>query len=220
MLDGGFGADAMDGQAGIDTVTYAVSNRSVGARLDGGANFGGAAGDTITGVENLTGSGFGDILVGSSGANRLDGGGGADRLYALGGDDIVIGGGGADWLYGQAGNDTLEGGDGNDTLFGHNDSDILNGGAGDDVLDGGFGADTFVFTAGADVITDFTDDIDTLSFDAALWNGASLTTTQILAMAIVSVDDIVFDFGLGNTLTLQGLALTGVAALANDISVF
>ena len=67
---------------------------------------GDAAGDTFSGVENLTGSPQGDTLVGDDGINVLSG---------LSGDDVLKGAGGADVLLGGLGADTLSGGDGNDT---------------------------------------------------------------------------------------------------------
>ena len=191
ILRGKGGGDTLNGGAGVDTVSYIGAAAGVGARLDGGVNWGGAAGDTITGVENLSGTNFGDVLVGNSGANTLEGNGGNDTFYGKGGGDTLNGGAGVDILHGQAGND---------------------------VLNGGADADTFVFNAGADVIEDFADNTDTIRLDDALWGGAGLTTAQILAMASVSGGDTVFDFGGGNTLTLQNF--TDIAALADDILVF
>ena len=57
-----------------------------------------AKGDTIVGVENVTGTQFNDVLIGDSGTNILTGGAG---------DDILIGGLGADILAGGTGNDTF-----------------------------------------------------------------------------------------------------------------
>jgi Ca2+-binding RTX toxin-like protein len=61
-----------------------------------GDGTGGAAqGDTLTGIEDLSGSDFGDTLVGDEGDNRLFGGAGADALWGNSGDDVLIGGSGA-----------------------------------------------------------------------------------------------------------------------------
>ena len=46
----------------------------------GVASGGDAAGDTFTGIENITGSNFNDILTGDVGNNRLDGGAGTDTM--------------------------------------------------------------------------------------------------------------------------------------------
>jgi Ca2+-binding RTX toxin-like protein len=59
--------------------------------------------------ENVVGSPFDDLIVGSSGANRIDGGGGADAILGQGGNDT---------LYGGADGDYIDGGEGTDTAFG------------------------------------------------------------------------------------------------------
>ncbi len=127
-LIGGAGSDVLDGGAGIDLASYAASTAGVSVNLATGIGSGGdAAGDTLTGIENVTGSAFNDTLTGDSGANALDGG---------------------------AGNDLLDGGVGNDSLYGGAGNDTLIGGAGSDVLDGGAGTDTASYatsTAGVSV---------------------------------------------------------------------
>jgi len=47
-------------------------------------------GDTLTGIENVTGSAFDDVLVGSTLANILAGGGGNDTLTGGAGADIFV----------------------------------------------------------------------------------------------------------------------------------
>jgi Ca2+-binding RTX toxin-like protein len=127
-LIGGAGSDVLDGGAGIDLANYAASTAGVSVNLATGLGAGGdAAGDTLTGIENVTGSAFNDTLTGDSGANVLDGG---------------------------AGNDLLDGGAGNDSLYGGAGNDTLIGGAGSDILDGGAGTDTASYatsTAGVSV---------------------------------------------------------------------
>jgi hypothetical protein len=75
-------------------------------------------------IENATGGGGHDTLIGNSAANRLTGNGGNDTL---------IGAAGRDVLKGELGKDRLFGGAGNDTLFWTAD-DRCDGGAGRDVL--------------------------------------------------------------------------------------
>jgi Ca2+-binding RTX toxin-like protein len=114
---GGIGADYMDGGAGIDLADYSTSIGAVRVSLALGAgSWGDAEGDTLIGIENLTGSDYDDILVGDGGSNALDGwfgndvlkgGGGSDRLQGGAGHDILKGGGGADRLDGNIGTDTV-----------------------------------------------------------------------------------------------------------------
>jgi Ca2+-binding RTX toxin-like protein len=117
-IKGGGGADAINGGSGTDTASYGDSAAGVTVNLSNGTGFGGSAqGDTLTSIENLTGSWHNDFLMGNDGNNVLTG---------LGGNDILKGGGGADTLFGDSGDDTLKGGGGADTL---------NGGAGIDTAD-------------------------------------------------------------------------------------
>jgi len=97
ILDGGLGNDTLDGGAGTDTASYAGTSGAVTVNLAAGQATGAAGSDTLTAVENVTGSEYGDILAGDANANVLLGGSGDDRLD------------------GGAGNDTLDGGAGHDT---------------------------------------------------------------------------------------------------------
>ena len=101
-LDGGAGADELDGGDGLDTATYADAPTSVFVDLDFGGvgrGFRGhAQGDALISIENLVGSAFDDILIGSNAANRLEGGEGDDRLMAQFGNDTLIGGPGDDLM--------------------------------------------------------------------------------------------------------------------------
>ena len=98
-ITGGAGADSLDGGADTDTLSYARSALGVEVFLAlNSATGGDAAGDTITGFENLIGSGQNDDLLGS------------------GGDNVIGGAGGDDFIVGFTGTDTLRGGVGNDTV--------------------------------------------------------------------------------------------------------
>jgi Ca2+-binding RTX toxin-like protein len=97
FLEGGADGDTLTGGAGIDTVSYASSSAGVSVNLATGVVSGGdAAGDTLSGFEQVMGSGFADTLTGDAGANTL---------WGLAGDDVLTGGGGADVLKGGAGAD-------------------------------------------------------------------------------------------------------------------
>jgi Ca2+-binding RTX toxin-like protein len=109
ILDGGAGADRIIGGTGVDTAIYAQSNAGVVVDLATGTGTGGhAQGDTLSSVENLTGSGFNDVLRGSAADNVLFGGQGADVLNGMGGADTLFGEGGDDILTGGTGADTFE----------------------------------------------------------------------------------------------------------------
>ncbi|MBB5765749.1 Ca2+-binding RTX toxin-like protein [Methylorubrum rhodesianum] len=127
-LTGGGGADTLIGGAGSDTAAYVASASAVTVSLQSGSGSGGdAAGDILSGIENLTGSGFADTLSGDDGANALRGGNGNDLLSGLGGNDTLIG---------QGGDDTLSGGTGNDTYVVENAGDVVveNAGEGTDLV--------------------------------------------------------------------------------------
>ena len=137
-LTGGTGGDFIDGGRGIDTASYADAASGVTVDvLNDDLNTGEAEGDTLTRIENITGSGFDDELRGGNVANVIDGGAGADLLDGRAGDDDLRGGAGADQLFGGADDDRLDGGTGDDELT---------GGAGDDDLTGGDGTDAAIFS--------------------------------------------------------------------------
>ncbi|MFY0596321.1 MAG: hypothetical protein JXQ85_07820 [Cognatishimia sp.] len=198
VLSGGSGADQLVGGLGQDTADYATSPAAVSITLgnqstDGwwsraSAAGGDADGDTLWSIENLTGTAYGDVLTGDNSGNVLIGGNGAD---------------------------TLNGGLGRDTLA---------GGAEDDILTGGYDQDTFIFRTGdgADTISDFEDGYD-------YWWGQSQSDTiqlsvegvenfnDVLDLAMQSGNDTLFDFGDGDSLSLQN---TQLSALSQDDFLF
>ena len=200
-IDGGSGDDTIEGLAGADiltggtntaagdTVTYANSKVGVTVNLavttaQGGA--GDAAGDVLSGFENVTGSAFADTLTGDGSANVLTGGVGADTLSGAGGNDTLVGG---------AGDDTL------------------NGGAGNDTLTGGAGADTFVYAAsgnGSDEITDFTTTVDDIDVDAFL-DGTTKVFGAYASNAANFADGNVFAIGGGGTIAAAAAAIAADA---------
>ena len=115
---------------------------------------------------------------------------------------------------GNALNNALTGGGGNDTLSGLAGDDTLTGGAGADLLTGGIGADTFVFATGSgrDVVVDFSDDEDTLNLHGL---GGVPNRDAAMLHAVQAGADVVFDFGAGDVLVVQG---TTLAAVQNDLS--
>ncbi len=215
-LRGGAGADDLDGGGGFDRVFYAKAPAAVTIDLsDLTNNTGDAAGDTYTSIESFYGSAFDDTLTGDAGDNRLDGqagndtingGDGADRLYGVTGDDIIDGQDGDDVIIAGADNDTVTGGLGNDfalggmgddEIFGNEGNDKLYGNAGDDLIAGGLGNDVLIGGGGADefaafglhghnVVIDFEDGVDKISYFDGPEDFSDLTITQVGGNVLIS----------------------------------
>ena len=100
-------AETFDGKNGIDEVRYVNSSTGVVVDLEAAGVGGDATGDILRSIENLTGSAFGDRLIGNDTANTLVG---------LAGDDTLIAGIGAD---------LMDGGIGNDLFFVDNAGDVV-----------------------------------------------------------------------------------------------
>ncbi|MBC6436531.1 MAG: hypothetical protein GDA52_00005, partial [Rhodobacteraceae bacterium] len=183
-IEGGGGSDTIDGGEGTDTATYAGSDAGVTVSLVSGAiNTGGhAAGDELTGIENLIGSDHADSLTGDDAANVLNGGAG---------DDTLDGGAGADTLQGGAGADSF--------MFTSFD--------GDTITDFEVGTDriSLVFTAGQPGAWTATTSGD----DAVVtWNDGTLTLTGVDAALLVRDISLVISIPPGLD---RGRVLTGGA---------
>ncbi|WP_343718488.1 calcium-binding protein, partial [Inquilinus sp.] len=176
VLYGESGADHLDGGAGIDTASYYNRPEAVVVDLAAGTGSGGEAeGDTLTGIENVSGSQGSDTLSGDAGANALQGWNGNDVLRGRGGADHLDGGAGTDLASywgeatavtvnlatgtgsgGNAAGDTyvsienVNGSKAGDTLIGSGGANALNGYEGNDVIQGGAGKDTLTGGIGAD----------------------------------------------------------------------
>ncbi|WP_088285346.1 calcium-binding protein [Ideonella sp. A 288] len=102
-FDGRGGNDSMDGNGGIDVVSYRNSPAGVNVNLATGTaadGFGGT--DTLIDIEWARGSrDFNDTITGSAAANTLEG---------FAGNDSLAGGAGIDRLEPGTGNDTVDGG--------------------------------------------------------------------------------------------------------------
>lgn len=150
-IQGGAGGDLLLGGNGIDLLSYETSLAAVVVSFANAAARGGdATGDTISGFENLVGSGRNDRLTGDSQSNAVDAGGGNDVVEGEGSNDTLLGGAGDDQLFGQDGADSLVGGTENDTLDGGAGRDSLDGGSGNDVLRGGTDDDRVFDDSGND----------------------------------------------------------------------
>ncbi len=116
-LLGGGGEDDLVGGAGLDTASYADASEGLIIRLElPQFNTGDASGDSYSGIENIVGSGFDDLIYGDGGDNVLHGGEGNDRLLGRAGNDSVFGEGGNDRIYAQPGSNLFDGGEGEDIV--------------------------------------------------------------------------------------------------------
>lgn len=144
-LDGGAGNDTFNGTqagndiiiggTGTDTLDYSTSNDVINVNLTAGTSTSTTAGviptptvlsgtDTISGIENVTGSSANNTLTGDANNNVLSGNGGNDTLTGFSGDDSLSGGNGDDTFTvgvvvgttGSNGNDTYDGGAGSDSI--------------------------------------------------------------------------------------------------------
>ncbi|MCW5736693.1 MAG: VCBS domain-containing protein, partial [Enhydrobacter sp.] len=200
VLNGGAGNDTLDGGDGSDTASYAgaAGGVTVSLAIAGAQNTVGAGTDTLSNVENLTGSGSGDTLTGDANANVLDGGGSDDTLIGGGGNDTLLGGGGTDtaviaatWL----------------------DTAITEGPAGTFQLLAG--ADTisatnfeqFEFSNGTFAAADILNDapIGTDDSDASLVEAGAVSAGTDSALGDLLSNDINADTALGDTLTVTGI---------------
>jgi Ca2+-binding RTX toxin-like protein len=166
-LVGGIGADTLSGGDGVDVADYATSSAGVKVNLTTSLGLGGdAEGDTLSQIENVTGSKFSDVLTGNAGANTLVGGAG---------DDVLVGSGGGDMMDGGADNDTADYSNSNagvkvniatgiglggfaegdklisiENVIGSKFDDVLTGDAGANMLQAGSGNDVLVGSGGGD----------------------------------------------------------------------
>jgi Ca2+-binding RTX toxin-like protein len=174
ILEGGTGSNTLAGGADFDEADYArAAGRAGGGvvvNLEIGTAEHASGIDTLTGIENVRGTGRNDILTGDASRNGLSG---------EGGDDFLSGGFGIDTLIGGAGRDTFVGMQGADIFFGAGDGDfadyrfeaaagttggiIVNlGGAAQGGLDANTARDSFGFT---DILIDVSNAIGTAFAD-------------------------------------------------------
>jgi hypothetical protein len=103
--------------------------------------------------ERLTGTDFGDSIVGYAGDDVIDGLGGRDCISGKGGDDRLAGGKGGDTVDGQTGSDRVTGGGARDTVRGGPGADRVSGGRGADMVQGDAGSDRLRGGSRRDVLT-------------------------------------------------------------------
>jgi Ca2+-binding RTX toxin-like protein len=130
-LAGGPGDDRIRGGGSSDVLDLSDATGPVRVDLRTGA-VSGEGWDVVSGVEDVLGSSYDDVLIGNVRANYLYGGAGADILRGMGR---------ADWLDGGPGPDRVRGQRGHDVMYGRRGADRLVGGAGYDTATGGGGTD-------------------------------------------------------------------------------
>jgi arylsulfatase A-like enzyme/Ca2+-binding RTX toxin-like protein len=228
LLEGGIGDDLIEGGEGNDSASYALSPGRVAVRLTiaGSQDTGESGRDLLTGIENLLGSDWNDLLVGSGDANLLTGAIGDDRLVGLAGNDrldggdgndLLLGGEGDDFLLGALGLDSLAGERGHDRLAGQSGDDSLSGGDGNDRLDGGASADRLVGGRGNDDLTGGTGRdrlVGGTGGDQFIFAGGDAGTSAALADRIMD-----FSSAQGDRLDLQQVDAR-VATAADDAFTF
>lgn len=220
-VNAGDGDDTVWGGAGRDVINLGKGNDvfededATGFWQSDTVN-GGAGNDIINargGHDILNGGVGNDTIFGGVGNDVIDGGGWADVIDAGDGNDTVRGGTGRDVIQLGAGNDvfedeantgywqsdTINGGAGDDTINGRGGNEIITGGTDNDLLTGGVGNDTFAFTLGdgQDVITDFEDGVDVISF-----SGSGLQFTD-LSISTDANGDALVAYGSGDLITLS-----------------
>ncbi|HYC97850.1 calcium-binding protein [Brevundimonas sp.] len=210
-LAGGVGNDSLTGGDGLDTADYSAAAGGVHAQLNTNvvSNDGDGGSDTLSGIENLTGSSANDTLIGSGVANVLRGGFGNDTLIGLAGNDALWGGLGANTLQGGTGDDwyVLEAvdsvveaaGEGTDTVeariaaytLGGNVENLVFGGVGaftgtgnalNNAISGGIGDDVLRGRGGNDALNGGT------GVDTADYSLAAAAMKASLASGSASVD--------------------------------
>jgi len=220
-LEGRDGDDTLNGEAGNDRLLGGDGNDIIN---------GGDGVDTIFGQDGddvMNGGGGNDFFFGSAGADSHDGGTGTDtvsylasstgvtvNMSALGtpstgdalGDSFIS----IERIFGSGFDDNLIGDFNNNVLLGNGGNDYLAGGAGNDSLNGGAGIDSFGYDEvvdAADVIIGFT-----LNETVFIFGGTVTDYADLLTYGSDAGANVIFDFGLGNTLTIVGHNLVNLSA--------
>jgi Ca2+-binding RTX toxin-like protein len=181
---GNRGDDTIDGGTGYDRVDYHNSPAAVTVQVGsmGHAEDGFGDTDTLLNIEAVSGSGYGDVLLGTDdapfesfegmwGGDTIDGRGGIDRLDLArsgAGTTVVLGlagadgyslDGNADFVTGIVARDVIRGIENirgsihNDALTGNEQANELQGREGNDTLSGGEGSDTLEGGLGNDSLS-------------------------------------------------------------------
>lgn len=223
-LEGIGGGDILDGGGGNNTATYIHAETGVRASLGatgleakaaaaavgivgGTGTITGLAGDTLTNIQNLTGTGFNDVLVAGNGGSVLRGGNGNDTLVGGVGSDYLDGGAGNDVIYAVQGRDTVDAGAGNDTIYASVDEAVSNPAYNNRFtsINGGDGTDRLVlqgFTPGADYL------LSTFRTGSGA-GGARVSNVEILDIKDGTVTNLVIDSTSVNSIKTGNTSATG-----------
>jgi Ca2+-binding RTX toxin-like protein len=136
LIEANVGNSVINGGSGNDTASYASALAGVTVTVNQASQSTGGSGiDSLTSIENLSGSGYADNLTGDSANNVLNGKAGNDTLNGGGGNDQLIGEAGNDRLVDMLGDDTMNGGAGDDTY-------VVAGSSGSIMIEDALGVDT------------------------------------------------------------------------------
>lgn len=244
-LEGGPGFDSYNGGPGTDTLTFSVADGPANVDMQSSTVVSSGVFEFAQNVENVTGSVFGDTLLGDDNNNVLVGGSGLDLLGGGLGDDILDGGkddayatwadsegavtvdlaagtaaewdGGQDSLIGIVG---AIGSDFGDTLRGSDGANRLEGGLGEDSLAGRGGDDILVGGAGADVLNGGAGH-DTVDYSGAgpvrvsLLSGEALDASGAMDR-LSAIEDVIGSLG-NDTLSGNAGANTLVGGVGADV---
>ena len=182
-------ANRFDGGGGTDTVSYAGSSRAVIIDLGGQVTWDGVANDTLSSIENATGSSFGDTFYSNAQANRFDGGGGTDTVSYAGSSTAVTVDLVGQTTFDGAVTDTLSS---IENAVGSSLNDTFNSNALTNRFDGGGGSDTVSYAnSTTGVIIDL--------IGQSTWDGVANDTLSSIENAVgSSLNDTFYSNALTN----------------------
>ena len=227
LLAGGPGDDSLNGGPGNDTATYVDASTGVTVNLQiAKAQATGAGTDTLTAIENVTGSAYSDVLTAAAGGSVLKGMSGDDQLIAGPGNDTLDGDGNDTASYASAksavtvslavSGPQTTGGSGKDTLvsienvIGSKFNDTFTAGPGTESFDGGAGTDTAVFAARAANYL-----VQHVGYSVDVTGGGQADTLNNVEVARFTDEQVILS-DLGGVLTARAPGDTLVGAFGND----